>query len=108
MIDYVQALSVAIDEGLEQRFVVGDGLQYVSITGHIADGPLAQSSTTESEDVTVRERKRSAWFTPTNFKTEYVSHLYKINFPVVLYQEHSTSCGWTVVTFLKTFNCVVF
>lgn len=53
---YVQALPVAVDEGLEQRFVVGDGLQYVAVTGHIANGPLAQSCTAESEDVTVRER----------------------------------------------------
>ncbi len=56
---YVQAFPVAINEGLEQRFVVGDSLQYVAIIGHIADGPLAQSCTTQSEDVTVRERKKA-------------------------------------------------
>lgn len=53
MTGYVQALPEAIDEGLEQRFVVGDGLQYVAIIGHIADGPLAKPCTAESEDVTV-------------------------------------------------------
>lgn len=68
-IGHVQALPVAIDEGLEQRLVVGDGLQYVAIVGHIADGPLAQSRTAQSEDVTVRQRKRSAGFTHTNCKS---------------------------------------
>lgn len=53
MIGYVQAFSVAVDERLEQRLVVGDGLQYVSIAGHIADGPLSQACAAESEDVTV-------------------------------------------------------
>lgn len=57
MIGYVQAFSVAVDEGLEQRLVVGDGLQYVSIAGHIADGPLSQACATESKDVTVGGRK---------------------------------------------------
>lgn len=60
---YVQALPEAIDEGLEQRFVVGDGLQYVAIIGHIADGPLAKPCTAESEDVTVWDRKRSGLYT---------------------------------------------
>lgn len=59
MVGYVQALPVAIDEGLEQRFVVGDGLQYVAIIGYIANGPLAQPCTTQSEDVTVRGEKRT-------------------------------------------------
>ena len=57
MTGYVQALPVAIDEGLEQRLVMGDGLQYVGIVGHIADSPLAQPRTTQSEDVTVRGEK---------------------------------------------------
>lgn len=39
----IQALSVAINKGLEERFVVGDGLQDAAITGDIADRPLAQS-----------------------------------------------------------------
>lgn len=43
---YIQALSVAINKGLEQRFVVGDGLQDAAITGDIADRPLAQSGAT--------------------------------------------------------------
>lgn len=56
VIGYVQAFSVAVDEGLEQRLVVGDGLQYVSIAGHIANGPLSQACATESKDVTVGRR----------------------------------------------------
>lgn len=66
---YVQALPEAINEGLEQRFVVGDGLQYVAITGHIADGPLAKPCTAESEDVTVRDRKRSGLYTEITEQT---------------------------------------
>lgn len=63
---YVQALPVAIYEGLEQWLVVGYGLQYVAIIGHIADGPLAQPGTTQSEDVTVREGTEVQWFTHTH------------------------------------------
>ena len=48
---YIQALPVAVDEGLEQWLVVRDGLQDVSIVGHVADGPLAQPRTAQSEDV---------------------------------------------------------
>lgn len=54
---YVQALPVAIDEGLEQRFVVRDSLQYIAFTGHITDSPLAQPCTTQSEYVTVQTHK---------------------------------------------------
>lgn len=57
VIGYVQAFSVAVNEGLEQRLVVGDGLQYVSIAGHIADGPLSQARATEPKDVTVAGRE---------------------------------------------------
>lgn len=53
---YVQALPVAVDESLEQWFVVGDGLQDVAVVGHVTNGPLAQSRTTQSEDVTVKEK----------------------------------------------------
>lgn len=53
LIAYAQAFSAAVNESLEQWFIMGDGLQYVSITGHITDGPLAQSGAAESEDVTV-------------------------------------------------------
>lgn len=54
----IQALPVAIDKSLEQRLVVGDGLQSVAIIGHVADGPLTQPSAAQSEDVTVREDPR--------------------------------------------------
>lgn len=43
---YIQALSVAVNKGLEQRLVVGDGLQDAAIIGDIADRPLAQSGAT--------------------------------------------------------------
>lgn len=51
---YVQALSKAIDQSLKQWFVVGDGLQYVAVAGHVANRPLTQACATQSEDVTVR------------------------------------------------------
>lgn len=43
---YIQALSVAVNKGLKQWFVVGDGLQDAAITGDIADRPLTQSGAT--------------------------------------------------------------
>lgn len=52
---YVQAFPAAIDEGLEQGFVVGDRLQDVAVLGDVADGPLAQPRTTQSEDITVHK-----------------------------------------------------
>ena len=48
---YIQALPVAVNKGLEQWLVVRDGLQDVPIVGHVADGPLAQPRTAQSEDV---------------------------------------------------------
>lgn len=48
----LQSFSETIYEGLEEGFVVGNGLEYVSICRHIADGPLAQPCTAQSEDVT--------------------------------------------------------
>lgn len=38
----LQSFPEAIDESLEEGFVVGNGLEYVSIRCHVADGPLAQ------------------------------------------------------------------
>lgn len=67
MVCYVQAFLVAINQSLEQRFVVGDGLQYVAVVGHIANRPLAQSRTTQSENVTFMERKKT-WFKHTTFQ----------------------------------------
>lgn len=46
-----QSLSVAINEGLEQGLVVGDGLQDVAISRHISDGPLTEPSAAEPENV---------------------------------------------------------
>ena len=48
---YSQSLPVAVDESLEQRLVVGDGLQDVAVRCDVADGPLAQPGAAQSEDV---------------------------------------------------------
>lgn len=50
-----QSLSVSINEGLEEWFVMGDGLQDVPISCHVADSPLAQPSAAQPEDVAERE-----------------------------------------------------
>lgn len=47
----LQSLSVAINEGLEEGFVVGDRLQDVSVCRHVADRPLAQPSAAQTENV---------------------------------------------------------
>lgn len=48
----LQSFPEAIYEGLEEGFIVGNGLEYVSICCHVADGPLAQPCAAQSEDVT--------------------------------------------------------
>lgn len=50
-----QSLSVSINEGLEEWLVMGDGLQDVPISRHVADCPLAQPSAAQPEDVTETE-----------------------------------------------------
>lgn len=59
----LQSFPEAVDQGLEQGFIVGYGLQYVSIRRHIADGPLAQTRTAQPEDVTEGGRggKHESW-----------------------------------------------
>lgn len=56
----LQSFPEAIYKGLEQGFIVGNGLEYVSICCHIADSPLAQPRTTQSEDVTEKREIRHA------------------------------------------------
>lgn len=51
----LQSLSVSINEGLEEWFVMGDGLQDVPISCHVADCPLAQPSAAQPKDVTERK-----------------------------------------------------
>lgn len=58
MPQYSQSFPEAIYKGLEQGFIVGNGLEYVSICCHIADCPLAQPCTTQAKDVT--EEKANA------------------------------------------------
>lgn len=53
-----QSLSVSINEGLEEGFVMGDGLQDVPISCHVADGPLAEPSAAQPEDVAESQRER--------------------------------------------------
>lgn len=48
----LQSFPEAIYEGLEEGFIVGNGLENVSICCHVADRPLAQPCTAQSEDVT--------------------------------------------------------
>lgn len=54
-----QSLSVSINEGLEEWFVMGDGLQDVPVSRHVADCPLAQASAAQPEDVAEREREKA-------------------------------------------------
>lgn len=37
---------------------MGNGLEYVSVCCHVADGPLAQPRTTQAKDVTEERTKR--------------------------------------------------
>lgn len=55
----LQSFPEAIYEGLEEGFIVGNGLEYVSICCHVADGPLAKPCTTQSEDVTEERYMKS-------------------------------------------------
>lgn len=54
----LQSFPEAIYESLEQGLIVGNGLEYVSIGCHVSDGPLAQPSAAQSEDVTEERHKR--------------------------------------------------
>lgn len=54
-----QSLSVSINEGLEQGFVVGDGLQDVPVRRHISDRPLTEPGAAEPENV-AEEQQRPA------------------------------------------------
>ena len=48
-----QSFPEAVDEGLEEGLVVGDGLQDVAVRRHVPDGPLAEPRAAQPEDVTV-------------------------------------------------------
>lgn len=54
----LQSFPEAIDKGLEKGFIVGNGLEYVSVCCHIANSPLAQPRTTQSKDVTEKTEKK--------------------------------------------------
>lgn len=55
---YLQSFPESIYKGLEEGFIVGNGLEYVSICRHVADGPLAQPRTTQAKDVTEEKTKK--------------------------------------------------
>jgi hypothetical protein len=55
---YSQSLPESVNEGLKEGLVVGDGLQNVPICSDVANGPLAQPSATQSEDITDRGRPK--------------------------------------------------
>lgn len=60
----LQSFPEAIYEGLEERFIVGNSLEYVSICCHITDCPLTQPCATQTEDVTgERERDEDMRYT---------------------------------------------
>lgn len=54
----LQSFSEAIYQGLEEGFIVGNGLEDVSICRHVADGPLAKPCTAQTEDVAGEEDTR--------------------------------------------------
>lgn len=54
----LQSLSITINKGLEEGFVVGDRLQDVPVCRHVADRPLAQPSAAQPENVAEGETDR--------------------------------------------------
>lgn len=48
----LQSFPETIYKGLEEGFIMGNGLEDVSICRHVADSPLAESCAAQSEDVT--------------------------------------------------------
>ena len=48
----LQSFSCSIEQGLTERLILWNGLKNVSVISHIADGPLTQTCTTQSKDVT--------------------------------------------------------
>lgn len=53
----LQSFPKAIDEGLEEGFVMRNGLQDVPISCDVTDSPLAESRTAQSEDIAVTKSK---------------------------------------------------
>lgn len=53
----LQSFPKAIDEGLEEGFVMRNGLQDVSISRDVTDSPLAKPCTAQSEDIAVTKSK---------------------------------------------------
>lgn len=53
----LQSFPETINESLEEGFIMGNGLEYISICSHVANSPLAQSCAAQSEDVTEKRGK---------------------------------------------------
>lgn len=53
----LQSFPKAIDEGLEEGFVMRNGLQDVPISRDITDSPLAEPRTAQPEDIAVTKGK---------------------------------------------------
>lgn len=49
-----QSLPGPVNEGLAERLVLWDGLENGAFLGHIANGPLTETRTAQTEDVTVQ------------------------------------------------------
>lgn len=52
----LQSFPKTVDEGLEEGFVMGNGLENVSVCRHITNSPLAQPRTAQPEDVAEETR----------------------------------------------------
>lgn len=66
---------------------MGNGLEYVSVCCHVADGPLAQPRTTQAKDVTEERAER----TPVNGRIHTHTHTI-YNTVNKLHKEHRS---WT-------------
>ena len=53
----LQSFPKTIYEGLEEGFIMGNGLENISICGHVADSPLAQPCAAQPEDITEERRE---------------------------------------------------
>ena len=54
----LQSFPKTIYEGLEEGFIMGNGLENISICRNVANSPLAQSCTAQSEDITEKRNMK--------------------------------------------------
>lgn len=53
----LQSFPKAIDEGLEEGFIMRNGLQDIPISCDVTNSPLAKPRTAQSENIAVTKRK---------------------------------------------------